>query len=84
MAEPSVITSGAVQANEPADHSAAGLQYQKYQMGLGATGAALGIGRRTVPDPDSLFSHPLSGVQFGSSNSARESVGEGEQAQEEL
>jgi hypothetical protein len=49
-----------------ADRSASGLQYQRYQMGLTARGAALGQGLRVAPDPSQQFSNPpMSGGQFG-------------------
>ena len=48
------------------DRSAAGLSYQSYQLSTRATGAALGRGRRVVPDPSAQFSSPpISGGQFG-------------------
>lgn len=47
------------------DRSAAGLSYQSYSLGMKARGAALGRGRRTVPDPNVQFSQPVSSAQFG-------------------
>jgi hypothetical protein len=85
MAEPSVITTAGFPSEEPIDRSAAGLQFQRYQLGLKATGAALGVGRRSVPDPNSQFRNPpMSSAQFGGGSNARQSVGEGAEAQEEL
>lgn len=53
------------------DRSAAGLQYQTYQLGLSARGAALGVGRRVASPPSAQFSNPpgsgarsMSGGQF--------------------
>ena len=62
--EPS-LSAGAFPQGSPIDRSAAGLQYQRYQIGVNARGAALGIGRRTAPEPSQLFSHPVSAGQFG-------------------
>ena len=59
---PNVLTTGNLDQGGPIDRTAAGIQYQHYQLGLKATGAALGIGRRSVPDPAAQFS--LSGGQF--------------------
>lgn len=50
------------------DRSASGLQFQSYQMALSARGAALGRGRRVAPEPNALFSTPLSGAQNGGGN----------------
>ena len=48
------------------DRSAAGLQYQSYQMDLTASGAALGVARRSTPNASAQFSNPpVSGGQFG-------------------
>lgn len=63
--EPS-LSAGAFPQGTPVDRSAAGLQYQRYQIGVNARGAALGIGRRVAPEPNQLFSNPISGGQFGS------------------
>ena len=61
----SSLTPGEFPSQAGVDRSAAGLQYQSYQMGLTARGAALGTGRRVAPDPSVQFSHPpLSGGQF--------------------
>lgn len=78
-----LISAGGFQTGEPIDRSAPGLQYQRYQIGLKATGAALGVGRRTVPDPSQLFRHPpMSGAQFGRGH-ARSIAGEGDTDEEE-
>jgi hypothetical protein len=50
-----------------ADRTAAGLEFQRYSQGLTARGSNLGIGRRTAPPSESLFSS-LSGSQFGNGN----------------
>lgn len=71
------LSTGSVQTGQ-VDRSAAGLSYQKYQMGLTATGAALGMGRRVAPDPSAQFRNPpVSRSQFGSGGNARESLDEG-------
>lgn len=55
------------------DRSAAGLSYQGYSMAMQARGAALGKGRRIVPDPSAQFSHPpVSSAQFGHGGNAKE------------
>lgn len=76
MAEhPSLVTAGELPNPGEVDRSASGLQFQKYQMGLTASGAALGVGRRVATDPGSQFSHPpMSGAQFGGGSNARASV----------
>lgn len=62
----SSLSSGGFGGAMPQDRTASGLQYQKYQMGLTARGAALGLGRRVAPDPSQMFSNPpMSGGQFG-------------------
>lgn len=61
----SVITAGEV-GKDPEDEGGigyAGVQFQHSQLELKATGAGLGIGRRTVPNPAAQFS--MSGAQFG-------------------
>jgi hypothetical protein len=60
---PNVITSGELPKNDLVDRSAAGIQFQHFQLEQKATGALLGIGRRTVPNPQAQFS--MSGSQFG-------------------
>lgn len=56
----------------PVDRSGVGLQYQKYQQTMTATGSALGLGRRTVPDPNAQFSNPpVSGSQFNGQQNAK-------------
>lgn len=67
------LSSASMPQEEPQDRSAAGIQWQHYQMGLKASGANLGIGRRTVPDPRQQFS--MSGSQFGNSSSAKSLYG---------
>lgn len=60
------ITPGAFPQTGPVDRTAAGLQYQRYQIGVNARGAALGQGRRVAPEASQLFSSPpISGGQFG-------------------
>lgn len=81
IAEPhqSLLTAGAVPQSPEIDRSASGLQFQKYQMGLTATGAALGVGRRVATDPNQQFRNPpMSGAQFGGSRDARSTLEEGE------
>lgn len=57
------------------DRSAAGLSYQGYSMAMQARGAALGKGRRVVPDPTAQFSRPpMSSAQFGGGSNAKESM----------
>lgn len=83
--EPSAITAAKFPAEEQIDRSAAGLQYQRYQMGLTARGAALGVGRRVAPHPSQQFSSPaLSGAQFGGAGSARATIGGDSEPTEEL
>jgi hypothetical protein len=79
LEEPRSLSAGSVKAGEAVDRTAAGLSFQKYQMGLTATGAALGLGRRVAPDPSAQFSHPpVSNAQFGSGSNARATMGEEE------
>lgn len=61
------VTPGQFPQTGPVDRSAAGLQYQRYQIGVNARGAALGQGRRVAPEASQLFSSPppISGGQFG-------------------
>jgi hypothetical protein len=60
------ITPGEFPQSGPVDRSAAGLSYQRYQIGANARGAALGQGRRVAPEASQLFSSPpISGGQFG-------------------
>lgn len=69
------LTAGTVAGEGDIDRSAAGLQYQSYQMGLTARGAMLGVGRRSATDPSAQFSNPpISGGQFGSGH-AKSMVG---------
>lgn len=77
MAEPQehVNAGGFQNQAQSVDRSASGLQFQSYQMGLTATGAALGRGRRVAPPPAAQFRNPpMSSSQFGSSNNARSSM----------
>lgn len=61
----STLNAGGFQSSAPIDRSASGLQYQTYQMGLNAKGAALGMGRRVAPEANQMFSNPpISGGQF--------------------
>lgn len=71
-----LVTAGNVPNPGEVDRSAAGLQYQSFEMGLKAKGAALGMGRRVATDPNSQFSHPLSDSQFRGGSNARASVEE--------
>lgn len=72
MSGESMNTAGRFPAQAEQDRSAAGLQFQKYQMGLTARGAALGMGRRTVVDPNTQFSNPpISHSEFSGGGSAK-------------
>lgn len=69
---PSVITAGELN-KAPAGSglpSPADIQFQHFstaQVAAGASQGAIGVGRRTVPDPQTQFtSTALSGGQFGS------------------
>lgn len=79
LTNPSVITAGEMPGGGAVDRSAAGLQFQHYQMGLTATGAMLGKGRRSVPDPSAQFS--MSGAQFGGGGSAKATFSSSEEAE---
>lgn len=71
------LNTGGFQSPGEVDRSASGLQYQKYQMGLTATGAALGMGRRSAPDPTAQFRNPpMSRAQFGGGSNARSDMGD--------
>jgi hypothetical protein len=71
----SLLTAGKIDnPNEGVDRSAAGIQFQHFQLGLIARGASLGIGRRTVPDPAGQFS--MSNAQFGGGRGAKSLYGE--------
>ena len=75
MQEEPSLSAASIQPGEAVDRSASGLQFQKYSLGLKATGATLGIGRRTVPDPDVQFKNPpLSRAQMGGGANARLSM----------
>lgn len=57
MREP-MLTAGTTTSGPEVDRSPGGIQYQSYQMGLTATGSTLGVGRRTVNDPNNQFRNP--------------------------
>ena len=61
----------------PAEGGAAGLAYQRYQMGIKATGADLGVGLRSAPPPSAQFSNPpqVSAAQFAGAANPRLSLG---------
>lgn len=67
-----VLTTGQV-SQSPVDTTAAGIEYQHYQLQQRATGRWLGVGSRTVPNPSSQFS--MSAAQFGNSGNAKSTVG---------
>lgn len=74
---PRALSAGSIQPGESVDRSASGLQYQRYNMSLTATGAQLGQGRRSVPPADAQFRNPpVSNAQFGEGSNARESMEE--------
>lgn len=62
---PSAVSAGNFPTQQPVDRSAFGLSIQRDQLATKATGSALGMGQRVAPDPSALFSHPMSGAQFG-------------------
>ena len=60
------LSGGAFPNSQPADRSATGLSYQSYAMNARARGIGVnGQGQRVAPDPNSSFSPPMSGGQFG-------------------
>lgn len=59
------LSSGTFQESQPADRSASGLQFQKYQLDTTTTGVN-GIARRAAPDYNVLFANRnMSGAQNG-------------------
>jgi hypothetical protein len=80
-----VITAASVNGSNGGmeDRSATGLQFQRFQMGVNARGSTLGIGRRSAVDPNVLFTHTMSGAQFGTGTNPRSTAEAWDQSNQE-